>query len=797
MTSGFGSLLRQLRAQAGMTQEQLAERAGVGARTIRRLENGKSNPRADTVKTLAEALDIAPAEHRSLLAEVGGVPDDRPRPDSGSGGGADSGGRPDNDLDASVQQQDEPLPAPVTTPERPAARTALVEAAEQLAQQVTARWQRAEEQRPIDPHPLPVRWRPAPEHRTDHCDVRSPSVAVTTPDLSGEFTEIAEVYRRVPTGRLVVLGPAGSGKTVLATRFALNYLKTRSSTDPVPVIFSLASWVPTAGMLRDWLIERLLRDYPGLVAGAPNGSTLAAALVDNGHILPVLDGFDEMASGLHDVAMDALNSIRLPMLLTSRPEAYEEEIRSTEAVELAELTPTDLADYLPRTRGGGGATAWAPVLAELGDRENSAAGANLAEVLSTPLMVGLAGTAYSGRSGRDPAELLDTARFPTSESLEKHLLSSFVPTVYRPRPPSSEQRANPSWDPELVQRWLGHLARHLDVGKTSDIEWWKLGDSLRRWARILTVVLASALVSAVISGLSAITTTGLTGLRFDTALLQGVLVSPNVGLAFGLVYGFLVVYGRVEFQPARMQVRLSGRRSTGGGLGYSYRTRFGVGLLGGFVVGLGYGPVNALLKFLTDSSQYRLIIEVTLIDTLVSGLIFALAASLGFLVALALETPVDIKSAADPAAMLATNRTAVLREVAVLVPMFTALVAVGGELLIRFLEGPTLGELDWLPDGLIVGLVGGFTGALCYAFAFTAWGQWLIFTRLWLPLTGRLPWRVLTFLEDACDRGVLRRVGAVYQFRHASLQHHLNRSVHPLPGRNSAQRVAMSRFFLA
>jgi len=55
----------------------------------------------------------------------------------------------------------------------------------------------------------------------------------------------------------------------------------------------------------------------------------------------------------------------------------------------------------------------------------------------------------------------------------------------------------------------------------------------------------------------------------------------------------------------------------------------------------------------------------------------------------------------------------------------------------------------------------------------TAWGRWLVFARVWLPLTGRLPWSVAGFLDDGCRRGVLRQVGAVYQFRHARLQTHL------------------------
>jgi hypothetical protein len=45
---------------------------------------------------------------------------------------------------------------------------------------------------------------------------------------------------------------------------------------------------------------------------------------------------------------------------------------------------------------------------------------------------------------------------------------------------------------------------------------------------------------------------------------------------------------------------------------------------------------------------------------------------------------------------------------------------------------------------------------------------------LWLALTGRLPLRLITFLEDAHRRGVLRQSGAVYQFRHARLAERLS-----------------------
>ena len=51
--------------------------------------------------------------------------------------------------------------------------------------------------------------------------------------------------------------------------------------------------------------------------------------------------------------------------------------------------------------------------------------------------------------------------------------------------------------------------------------------------------------------------------------------------------------------------------------------------------------------------------------------------------------------------------------------------------------------------------------------------------RTWLSLTHRLPWRIMPFLADAHRRGVLRQVGAVYQFRHIRLQEHLA-AKHPI-----------------
>jgi predicted ATPase/transcriptional regulator with XRE-family HTH domain len=67
--ASFGAVLKRLRVSAGLTHEALAERAGLGARTISDLERGVSrNPRADTLALLVDALGLSPEQQSTLEA---------------------------------------------------------------------------------------------------------------------------------------------------------------------------------------------------------------------------------------------------------------------------------------------------------------------------------------------------------------------------------------------------------------------------------------------------------------------------------------------------------------------------------------------------------------------------------------------------------------------------------------------------------------------------------------------------------------------------------------------------------
>jgi transcriptional regulator with XRE-family HTH domain len=84
----FGTLLGRFRAAAGLTQEELAERAGLSVEAIGTLERGtRTRPRRATIRLLAEALQLSPddrsAFEQAARAEDGALPaaDDIPKGD--------------------------------------------------------------------------------------------------------------------------------------------------------------------------------------------------------------------------------------------------------------------------------------------------------------------------------------------------------------------------------------------------------------------------------------------------------------------------------------------------------------------------------------------------------------------------------------------------------------------------------------------------------------------------------------------------------------------------------------------
>jgi hypothetical protein len=615
-------------------------------------------------------------------------------------------------------------------------KLSLAEVADQLALAVGVQWEaEAATRRLNDPYPLPVCWAAADGFLANAWDslVRlarsgagwplpppADTWAADPESLAGGGSDLVNVLARIPTGRLVVLGEPGSGKTMLMVRLVLDLLARRTSGSPVPVLFSIASWNPEDKDLRDWLATELSIDHPALSAPAPTGTendSRIAALLSAGLILPVLDGLDEIPEDIRGAAVVNINDALRPgekLVLTCRTQQYHDAVRQPHGTEVhlrsaavIQLFPLDahaVSGYLRDDAAGPAAAArWTPVLAALGTQTP------VGQALTTPLMVGLARVIYNPRPGelagalRDPAELC-SSDLADRAAVESYLFDAFIPAAYR-------SGVAARWTAQEAQPWLVFLARHLQqTSADPDFAWWQLRQAV------------PAFVFALVPGL-----VGALGFGLGFGVWRGLASGVVAGLIAWPVVGFMIgslVWGKREDGPAR-GIRM-------GGLGYGFG--FVIGTAVGITLGRSTGPVVGFMAGLAG---------------LAIGLCFGLESA-----------PLDLKAAASPPATLWRDRRAVV--ILGLVPGLAFGLALG--LPIGLAAGPVAGIGIGIATMILTGMVGSFADA--------SWpSYWLALA--WLALQHRLPWSLMGFLVDAHRRGVLRQVGAIYQFRHIELQHHL------------------------
>ncbi|MEU8183554.1 NACHT domain-containing protein [Micromonospora sp. NPDC049047] len=624
----------------------------------------------------------------------------------------------------------------------------LAERQAALRAAVRQQWRVEEALRRVqDPAPIPVRWAPvgAALGVQDHwvnVRVAGPvSGDSGHPDrgghepvaVAGRIVEVAEVFRRIPSRRLVVLGAAGGGKSVLLIRLVSDLIDDGRPDDPVPVLLSLTTWDARRHGFVDWLTARLIAEYPALAAPDGDFDSTAAALVADRRILPALDGFDELPVLVRRAALLALNAAapRLPgFVLTSRVDQYVDAVRDSDVltgaavVRLLPLRWADLAAYLPRTTRPTGpdlAGKWDPVLARLravtdeempdppepgdpiGGRDQRQARI-LAAVLATPLLTSLARAEYSD-TGADPTELLDPHRFGTVRDLVDHLLDRAVPVAY-----AGHRGAPVGADVARVTSWLAWLARH----GGPDIAWWRLSTVPPR--------AVSATVGALAGGI---------GLGLVAGSAAGLPVA-GLGAAIGaLAAAFVMV--RLPLTPTGLRGGPhSGRRRPAT---RPVRPRF--------------RPTYGSLGWLTGG------VALVAAGWLAAGGRAAVVGATALLLAWALDAwldvPTDVTAAAGPLAVLRADRRAAL------------------------LRASARGGIIGCPVAVLVDIRTGLAVTAAVALAsvlFTAWGRFAV-ARAWFALRGELPIRLIGFLDDAHHRGVLRQIGGVYQFRHARLRERL------------------------
>ncbi len=628
-----------------------------------------------------------------------------------------------------------------------------------------------------DPFPLPVRWKGGPVQLMDHWQSINGSLHRRTPiSLEGHGDNIADLFARIPSRRIVVLGRAGAGKTIVASRFVLTLLdrRTAGDSDPVPVLLSVGSWDPSAVTLRNWVVEQLVSDYPILGQRDRQGTTFAASLLAARRVMLVLDGFDEISKGLR---VDAIRQINAGLgrgdwfMTTSRPEEYAAAVTASDVltacavIQLLDLTVRDVADYLPLTVrkefSGRTRTKWDSTVNQLRHPGGSAAAMALRVVLSTPLMVALARTSYSDTDA-DPAELLTTTPASGEDlsnltaNLENRLLAGFIPAVYTDYPTDDARESPPSWPVIDVLRWLRFLGAHLDELQTQDLAWWQLN---RAVPQLVTVIATSTAVALPIFLIVAL---GRWTAHWHAA---GSTIWTDGGVIFGVLCGLvaavLAASGRaMRPAPSRMQLRFRGQfrrvlRFLATELsGWRAAAWIGTCVTGGLVFGL-------IGRFTLGKSS-------AVLAGPAAGLFIGFG--LWFIVALVqgLGVIVDPTETAGPADLLRSDRATGLRQGLIAGAIGTGLILVVLWWFFDHTYHLMSGVLFWPVTWLLVTLA----AAGMWVFPGMVWGPWLI-ARICLPIRGHLPWSIMAFLGDAHRRGILRQAGGVYQFRHARLQHYL------------------------
>jgi transcriptional regulator with XRE-family HTH domain len=66
----LGEAVRRIREKRGMTQERLAQDAGVTTGTVSLVERGRSNPAWGTVKAIAKGLEISISDLAGLADQL-------------------------------------------------------------------------------------------------------------------------------------------------------------------------------------------------------------------------------------------------------------------------------------------------------------------------------------------------------------------------------------------------------------------------------------------------------------------------------------------------------------------------------------------------------------------------------------------------------------------------------------------------------------------------------------------------------------------------------------------------------
>lgn len=518
--------------------------------------------------------------------------------------------------------------------------------------------------------------------------------------------------------QFVLLGPTGSGKSILLTQLALDLLEEASQDEgkPIPVLFSLASWRPKQS-LQDWMARNL--------AGRLNTSPAQIKrFFDADLILPLFDDLDKIVDFqtrldcAREVQAYQKNSpdLRHPMVLACREDTYRalDGFQLNAEVYIQVLSYSEIHSYLH--------TQNCSILLALLDRQE-----NLRTLAQSPFFLYIL--------ARDYTDLKINQSFRFSErDISQELLANYLQERFR----AAHCREHPI---EEMQAFLGWLAATMN--KQGNLQHFYLETLDGSWlpSKVWRIsFLALKLLIFSLLGLSAIglvyLVIGLLGLwlGFSWTLL-------GAGIALGLL-----LWLRLELEDNLVTERLDWSLRA---LRIEISTALKAGTITGLlasVAGLGFLPPLPALGF-------------------------GMSAGLG--IGFAMLLPHGLIREEQPAARKPNQRIINSLHNALLAWLIYALysavwIGLLSGIVVGLAYGWAIGLVSGAITGVVIGgLIGFFAGMLRYGGL--AYLQHYLLRSL-LTLSTPAPLRLLTWLQLAQQHELLIESEGGYRFQHELIQ---------------------------
>lgn len=533
-------------------------------------------------------------------------------------------------------------------------------------------------------------------------------------------TAIDQIFNEM-NRELLILGAPGAGKTFTMLQLA-QALISEARRDPranIPVVFNLSSWAAGHKPIQHWLIDELRTTYQ-------ISRKVATTWVENGVILPLLDGLDEVAESLRESCVEAINSFRrlfpyVDLVVCSRIADYEilaQRLNLQGAVVLQPLSLEQIEHYL--------------AAAELaGLREVIAYDATLQHMAETPFLLNTMAFAYRGMKG----QVLSGYETPAERRM--HVFDNYVERRLRLASPTvftlHQTRIYLAW---LARQMVNH-AQTVFFIEYLQPDWLAAAWERHLYSLAIRLLIALPFLLPII---------------FLFYLANDLRTGSAVALGVLLFTGLLA--NRI-YPQATTRVRLVDT------LGWTWNTAFS-GLATGLAIGAG-------TAFIFTNILYEG--RINLLVTVIAGSLSfgAVGLVIGGLQSGAMQTRTrpnqGIWQSATYAAVLGSLFT-------VLISIGTTLVITGASSVIfgvslqRMIAHLTGSVSQELITGTLIGFtIGSVLGLLFGGITVTQH----VLLRINFLLHAKIPGNYARFLDYAVERGLLRKVGGGYIFIHRLL----------------------------